>query len=99
VHGLGIRPDFHTFPDWVVACGHIACSATVEKLHRTQAAHAGRLQRFMMAKGWNVDAEFFGYLEDILSFFALDGFPIEFKRNHYSFPFGYPRPRLNKAAI
>ena len=87
MNALRVGVDFHAFPNWIIAGSNITRAATVKKFHGTQPAHAGRLQRFVVAKGRYVDTEFFRYLEDVLSLFALDFFAIEFKSYHFCFPF------------
>jgi hypothetical protein len=36
----------------------------------------------MMAQGWNLNPVFFGYFKDVLTFFALNFFAVERKRDH-----------------
>ncbi len=87
MHRLGVGVDFHAFPDGIVAGRHKAGAAAVKQLHGAHAAHAGRLQRLMVAEGRDVDAVFFGHLKDVLAFFTLNCLPVEFKCNHEFYPF------------
>jgi hypothetical protein len=79
---IGVCKDLHPFPYGIVAGGHKTGPATVIEFNGAQAAHAGRLQGIVVAKGGDLNPVFFGNLKDILSFFSLNFFAVKFESNH-----------------
>ena len=83
---FGIGFDLHAFPYGVIAGSDKPAATAIKELYRTQPAHAGRFQGFVMAKGRNFNPVFLGDLKNILAFFALNCFTIEFECDHKSYP-------------